>query len=71
VYPAAVDLGLEIGRQQTGKRPLEAIVGSVSSFDRTVQSGKIRHDSLVRHGRVVERERPDEEPIARNAVCAR
>ena len=58
--PAAVDLNLENRRQQTGKRPIEAIVDGVPSFDGMIEGRKIRHDGLVGDRRIVKRERADE-----------
>ena len=37
VCPAAVNLGLEEGRQETGEGPIKTVVGGFASFDRTVQ----------------------------------
>jgi ribosomal protein L27 len=35
------------------------------------EGGKKRHDRLVRNGRIVERQRPGEKPVAGNAVGVR
>ena len=69
MYPAAINLDLQNRRKQPGEGPIEAVISGVASFDRMIEGGKMRHDSLVRDGRIIERERADEEPIAGNSVC--
>ena len=71
VYPAAVDLDLENGRKQTRERPIETVIDGVASGDRMIERRKIRHNGLVRNGRIVEREGADEEAITGNAVRMR
>ena len=69
--PTTVNLELEEGRQQTGERPIKTVIRGVASFDRTIHGGKIRCDGLIGNGRIVERERADEEAIARNPMRVR
>ena len=52
MYPAAVDFDLENWRKQTRKGPIEAVIGGIATFDGEIQSGKIRHNCLVGHGRL-------------------
>jgi hypothetical protein len=69
VNPATVDLDLKNRRQETGERPIEAVVDNAASFYRVIQRGKIRNDGFVGDRRIIERERADEEAIAGNSVC--
>jgi hypothetical protein len=71
VYPAAVDLDLENGRKQARERPIKTVIDGVASRDRIIERGKIRHNSLVRHGGIIEREGADKEAITGNAVRMR
>jgi hypothetical protein len=68
MYPPAICLNLQNRRQKTGEGPIEPVSSGIASFDRLIQGGKMRHDGLVRHGWIVERERADEEPIAGNSM---
>jgi hypothetical protein len=56
-------LNLENRRQQTGKRPIKAIVDGVPSLDGMIEGRKVWHDSLVGDRRIVERERADEKRL--------
>jgi len=69
VNPATVDLDLKNWRQQTRERPVETVIDSATSFYQMIQGRKIRNDSFVCDGRIVEREGPDEKAIAGNSVC--
>ena len=68
MYPTAVDLKLENRRQQSRKRPIEAIVDGVSSFNGMIEGREIWDNGFVGDGGIIKRERAYKETVARNTV---